>query len=479
MKTRRYLVVLTVLLLAAMLCVLGPAALAEEPDSEIVFREDLARLGARADDLSTMREEALIGYLNCLFDAEETCDPIVQESCLKQAELYWTLYTDLLSVRTKAELAAATALDDPYYIGNQPDPFLDMPEQGAKAGNEYLPEESFPSEADYLPDEFCMPCNGNDWGYAGCPFAGAHGPWQSDWMPGGHHWNDGFDAYGHFPHSDPAAHQDEPPLPQRKEEPAESPKGDETAPTGAGVPAETRNDADAYADRAEREKLIMQDLPGEEAWNTAALPNPWIDTDSLDKAAAVSGLTMDAPEYLPEGMERQHYRAMKGTVEADYSNGENELTLRASLDRGGLALTGDYNSYSSTWQEKVGDLVIDCIGDGERINAAAWKIGGVSYALDMAPGKEGLGLTYDELSAITAAFSAVPVKTEVKTAHDAAPAAPSEEALEMPFALSEDEYLTSEANDVTPEPELTEAQPTGAKQTRLIVGGGEIYICFD
>ena len=173
-------------------------------------------------------------------------------------------------------------------------------------------------------------------------------------------------------------------------------------------------------------------------------------------------------------MELQSYRAMEDLVEADYSDGYDELTLRASLNQTGLSLTGDYNDYSTKWQVKVGDLVIDCLGDGEKINAAAWTVDGVNYSLDMAPGKEAMGLSYDEVSAITAAVSAIPVRTEVKEEPSAEPAVPSDEALEMPFVLTEAENLSSEAIEVP-----AETQPTVGRQTRLIVGGGETYVYFD
>ena len=118
--------------------------------------------------------------------------------------------------------------------------------------------------------------------------------------------------------------------------------------------------------------------------------------------------------------------------------------------------------------------MIDCLGDGEKINAAAWTVDGVNYSLDMAPGKEAMGLSYDEVSAITAAVSAIPVRTEVKEEPSAEPAVPSDEALEMPFELTEAENLSSEAIEVP-----AETQPTVGRQTRLIVGGGETYVYYD
>ena len=495
MKNRRWFFALSVLLLAALLCMLGPAALAEGPDSETAFRADLARLGAHTDEIGLMREEALVSYLNCLFDAEETDDPIEQERLLDKAELSWTLYTDLLSVQGKAEYAAMTQPEDPFFADAKPDPFCALQEPTPETGEEFRLDDCFPPEADFLPGEGCVPYDGYDWGFAPCPFSGAHGPRHHDWVPGWAYWDDGFDVYGdpwdYFFAYSVAVPDEEAALTEEEiaqaEQPVEIPAYEETEPAGsieliepdaAALPVEIADETDEYADWAEFEELFMQALFealfGDDAQNMLPMANPWIDAADPDEAAAVSGLRLDVPEALPKGMELQSYRAMEDLVEADYSDGYDELTLRASLNQKGLPLTGDYNDYSTKWQEKVGDLVIDCLGDGEKINAAAWTVDGVNYSLDMAPGKEAMGLSYDEVSAITAAVSAIPVWTEVKEEPSAEPAVPSDEALEMPFELTEAENLSSEAIEVP-----AETQPTVGRQTRLIVGGGETYVYYD
>lgn len=147
----------------------------------------------------------------------------------------------------------------------------------------------------------------------------------------------------------------------------------------------------------------------DEIFNTQApeetsveIPNPWTETDSLDTAIWVSGIKLAplAAEALPQGMELLRYRAMENTIEADFSDGEDKLMLRASLEKEGLALAGDYHLYSTEWTEKVGDTEIDCLGDGVTVNVAAFKAGDVAVALDMAGGKEGAGLSAAQLEAL-------------------------------------------------------------------------------
>ena len=484
MKNRRWFFVLSVLLLASLLCALGPAALAEGPDSEIAFRANLANLSLHSDEIKTMREDALADYLNCLFAAEDTDDPRAQEQFLNDAELYWMLYTDLLAVQYKAEIASWAA---PEFDGAEADPFLDGAEQRPEGKDEFCFDECWPSEEDFLPyDSYLYGGDEYDWGFEGCPFAGANGPWQQNWAPSWGYWDDAYynDYDGDFWSYDPdqftgaeAAQNPDANVPATAEAPEQAEQKDDTA-----LSTEEQAKPDPVTDWSAYEELFVQALLeaifGEDAQDTLALPNPWIETASADEAAAVSGLRLDAPEALPKDMELQNYRAMEDIVEADYSNGNDELVLRASLNQKGLALTGDYNDYSARWQVKVGDLKIECLGDTKKINAAAWTVDGVNYALDMAPGKEGLGLSYDEVSAITAAVSAIPVQTEFKAEPAAEPAVPSDEALEMPFELTDVENQSSEAVETAAE-ELTESKPTAGRQVRLIVGGGETYVYFD
>ena len=136
------------------------------------------------------------------------------------------------------------------------------------------------------------------------------------------------------------------------------------------------------------------------------IPNPWTQTDLLDEAVRISGVDFCPPaeESLPQDMLLMWYRATPGILEADYSNGEEELMLRASTEDEGYILSGDYNSYSREWTETVDGVAVDCLGDGERINVAMFKSGDTAYALTMACGREGVGLTVNELAALVKAM---------------------------------------------------------------------------
>ena len=131
------------------------------------------------------------------------------------------------------------------------------------------------------------------------------------------------------------------------------------------------------------------------------LPTPWTETNSLEEAIRISGVevTLPAEEELPRNMKLLHYRAVPGTLEVDYGNEEEELMFRASVEDEGYNLSGDYNTYSRTWQAIVGEHLIECLGDGRNMNIALFRDGNTAYAITMACGREGAGLTADEMAA--------------------------------------------------------------------------------
>lgn len=140
------------------------------------------------------------------------------------------------------------------------------------------------------------------------------------------------------------------------------------------------------------------------------MPNPWTVTESLDEASSISGVSLKLPaeDALPAGMELTFFRAMPGTIEADYSNGTDELIIRASLDEEGYYLAGDYNTYSREWKDRVNGMNVRCLGDGKRANVAVYDAGDLAYALSMACGKEGAGLSRDALAGLLTSMQTNP-----------------------------------------------------------------------
>ena len=90
-------------------------------------------------------------------------------------------------------------------------------------------------------------------------------------------------------------------------------------------------------------------------------------------------------------------------VEKKGREGGKTLMFSAHMDHIGLVVT-DIEDTGYLRVTNVGGVSVDCLGDGEHINVAVFKYGDKAYALTMACGSEGVGLTADELSDLVKAM---------------------------------------------------------------------------
>lgn len=142
---------------------------------------------------------------------------------------------------------------------------------------------------------------------------------------------------------------------------------------------------------------------------SAQIPNPWTETSSLEEAVEGSGVDftppIDAALSFYDGLTLQTYLYMDGTIEADYSNGSDTLTIRKSTDTEGQTLSGDYSEYSSTWEYSMKGLPVTCRGDGTRINEATFSVDSYHYAVSCDAGEEGKGITEESLTSLLMGMS--------------------------------------------------------------------------
>ena len=204
------------------------------------------------------------------------------------------------------------------------------------------------------------------------------------------------------------------------------------------------------------------DLPAAEDKPLIGLPNPWTVTDSLEEAVRISGIALDPPaaEALPKNMQLQCFRAMDGTIEADYADGEDELTIRASRKNEGYALAGDYNKYSTEWKENIKGLSVRCLGNGERINVAVFGRGALAFSLTANPGREGTGLTAGELKSIVLGMQAKPFAgDEAQDSPAAAPESDEQIVVHYNFTHSDENGTVEQSGTFTLPTEPTAAAP--------------------
>lgn len=138
--------------------------------------------------------------------------------------------------------------------------------------------------------------------------------------------------------------------------------------------------------------------------NLGPVVNEWKDTDSIIEATYGAGFNFSPPvdQAIPEGLTLKGYRYRVGTLEADYADadGNVKLIIRKSNTDSGLNLAGDYNAYSKSWDHTLKGLTVHCCGDGERSNTTYYDAGDLHFSISYNMGKEGEGLTLDEINSI-------------------------------------------------------------------------------
>lgn len=340
----------------------------------------------------TLEDEIFEKLMMYMFLARSETDPVVREQLYLEAGELWNLYMYLAFGNT-GEYSHDTYGPGMPMEGQRPDkPQHGGPGHFGPRGNEAAPVPEEPVPEQPVPEQPAASENAQPDPYLENP--GAYNMLMAEIM--GEAMSDAIvdilteSIIGQLPAGAtvPEAALPDPYL-NTKDEAASAPENAETA----GNPQE--NTTDSAAD-IQSEGVLNQLAPA-----AIGLPNPWTETDSLEEAIRISGVNVNLPaeENLPRNMKLLYYRAVPGTLEADYGNEEEKLMFRASVEDEGYYLSGDYNSYSRSWQAIVGEHLIECLGDGRYMNIALFRDGNTAYALTMACGKEGAGLTADEMAA--------------------------------------------------------------------------------
>ena len=132
--------------------------------------------------------------------------------------------------------------------------------------------------------------------------------------------------------------------------------------------------------------------------------NDWTDTDSIIEATYGAGFNFTPPleQTIPEGLTLKGYRYQPGILEADYADdqGQVQLIIRKSNSVSGQELHGDFNSYTKTWDHTLKGLVVHCLGNGDTVNTCWFDPGDVHFSISYHMGKEGSGLTLDQINSI-------------------------------------------------------------------------------
>ena len=415
---RRTVYTLSVLLLVVLLCALLPAAYAEDCVCASAPERDPACTGGCGTALELMRKSALSDFLMITMAAESENDPEEQATLYREAVKCWDSYMDIVLQSLGTALAVKDEMPTDETMGiiggaDGPTDIYLTPEADGKTRVPDDPETaaapvfSMPAGKDTYSEEQKNPEVMLLADYLLYMFAAEE---EQDPVIQQQLRDKADQAWSEYLDLLLSELTDGRTEQHRKQSPRN--RSDDHGP----LMAESASDAACEAQNSQKTDDVYLTEPAFGSASTPivsesfGMPNPWTQTDSFDEAAEVSGVVLHLPGEadLPKGMKLLYYRAVPGTLEADYSDENEDLMIRASLDEEGYILSGDYNTYTREWKEDCGGVTVDCLGDGARVNVAMFEDGDMAYAVTMACGREGAGLTANELGMLVAAILSAP-----------------------------------------------------------------------
>ncbi len=113
---------------------------------------------------------------------------------------------------------------------------------------------------------------------------------------------------------------------------------------------------------------------------SAQIPNPFLNCDTLEDAAKVAGFSLAAPDAV-DGYDTRAVQAIKEEmIQAIYQKGEDRLLIRKAA--GSDDISGDSTAYTEANTVAVGGLSVTMKGENGTVSIAVWTNGGYTYAVD-------------------------------------------------------------------------------------------------
>ncbi len=118
-----------------------------------------------------------------------------------------------------------------------------------------------------------------------------------------------------------------------------------------------------------------------ETEESAQIPNPIRDFETVEEAAKAAGIVFQAPKELPGGYARVAVSTIDKLMQVQYRNekGEGVLVRKA---RGTEDISGDYNDYSRIEAIAANGAKITLKGSGQGFVLAIWQKDGYAYAVE-------------------------------------------------------------------------------------------------
>lgn len=121
--------------------------------------------------------------------------------------------------------------------------------------------------------------------------------------------------------------------------------------------------------------------------NSVQIPNPFVNCETLDKAAEIAGFSIAVPDSLVNEYPEQSIRAMKDTlIELIYHKDGNEIRIRKGS--GSEDISGDFTDYPEVNSVSVDSIQVTMKGADKTVTAAVWTKEGYAYSVHIQEGTD-------------------------------------------------------------------------------------------
>ena len=114
------------------------------------------------------------------------------------------------------------------------------------------------------------------------------------------------------------------------------------------------------------------------------LPNPWLETATLEEAAAAAGFTLEVPDTL-SGYPEKSFQVLPSDdsplLEVLYRNGKDRVIIRKAP--GNEEISGDYTAYGQHVVNTVNGRAVTLRGDQNGFALATWTGDGYTYSVHL------------------------------------------------------------------------------------------------
>lgn len=117
------------------------------------------------------------------------------------------------------------------------------------------------------------------------------------------------------------------------------------------------------------------------AAETAQIPNPWQECDTLEDAGKIAGFSFTAPDQV-DGCTEKYIAAIENDIaQVIFSSADDETEITFRKGTGNRDISGDYNEYESVEIRQVGGKDVTVKSTGGVIFTVLWAQDGFSYAI--------------------------------------------------------------------------------------------------